>query len=153
MGTVLVFGLWIIALWMDPQYFWQDDAQSELLPMYHDISRALLSGEWPLLSSSTWNGGALAGEHRYGIFSVFQMMLYGAIMPLSVSYALKSALLVLVYQLVIVPGSIQLGMPAGSHGLLTFVYRPTYLFHGMALMLMSLIVSVVLLFKPRAELK
>src|SRR5690242_11360134 len=56
---------------VDRSFFWADDYQTYQLAGYCDAARAWSAGEAPLLSPSSWRGGALAGEYQVGVFSPF----------------------------------------------------------------------------------
>jgi hypothetical protein len=68
-----------------PAAFYFDDFQSQYVPAYVDIARALREGTFPLLSPYSWFGGALAGEYQYGVFSAFLLPVVGIVgsLPLS----------------------------------------------------------------------
>src|SRR5262249_23509208 len=66
---LLVVAFGVVLLWHDPWFFWRDDYQTYHLAGYCDIARSWSEGEVPLLSPYTWQGGALAGEYQYGVFS------------------------------------------------------------------------------------
>jgi hypothetical protein len=75
------------------EWFWQDDFQCAGLPAYLEVGKAWTRGEVPLLSRSVWNGGALAGELQYGVFSAFltgcNLILAGVqAAPLTAAFAL-----------------------------------------------------------------
>lgn len=57
----------------DPDAVFWDDFQTQYLPATIEMGRALEHGEWPLLSSRSWFGGALAGEYQYGVFSPVEL--------------------------------------------------------------------------------
>jgi hypothetical protein len=56
-------------LLVDPGFFWKDDYQDSQLAGYRDAVRAWRAGELPLLSPSSWQAGALAGEYQNAVFS------------------------------------------------------------------------------------
>lgn len=61
----------LLLLWHDPLFFWKDDYEISILPVFADVARSWSHGEWPLLSPYSWVCGNLAGEYQYGTFSVF----------------------------------------------------------------------------------
>ncbi|MDQ6912128.1 MAG: hypothetical protein M3128_04570 [Verrucomicrobiota bacterium] len=67
--VVLIFCL--LLLRHDPQFFWTDDYQISVLPVFTDVARSWSEGHWPLLSPYSWVCSNLAGEFQYGTFSVF----------------------------------------------------------------------------------
>src|ERR1044071_4362601 len=69
-GTLVVLSCFVL-LWHDPLFFWNDDYEISILPVFADVARSWSEGNWPLLSPSSWVCGNLAGEFQYGTFSVF----------------------------------------------------------------------------------
>ncbi len=67
--VVLIFCL--LLLRHDPSFFWTDDYQISILPVFTDVARSWSEGHWPLLSPYSWVCSNLAGEFQYGTFSVF----------------------------------------------------------------------------------
>ncbi|MBL8149737.1 MAG: hypothetical protein JNN15_07400, partial [Blastocatellia bacterium] len=70
-GTIPTVLLFLLLYSQKPAFIWQDDYQSVLLAGMIDAARSWMSGEIPLISPYSWNGGALAGEYQYGVFSIF----------------------------------------------------------------------------------
>jgi hypothetical protein len=68
---LLVVAFCLILLWHDPLFFWNDDYELSVLPVFADVARSWSEGHWPLLSPYSWVCGNLAGEFQYGTFSVF----------------------------------------------------------------------------------
>ncbi|HEY0368538.1 MAG TPA: hypothetical protein VGC85_02980, partial [Chthoniobacterales bacterium] len=68
-GLVVLFCL--LLLRHDPHFFWTDDYQISILPVFTDVARSFSEGQWPLLSPYSWVCGNLAGEFQYGTFSIF----------------------------------------------------------------------------------
>lgn len=58
-----------------PGYYFQDDMQSQYVPLVVELARSWLRGELPLVTDSTWSGGALAGEYQHGCFSLVHVAL------------------------------------------------------------------------------
>jgi hypothetical protein len=67
----LVVVFWFVQLGNDPLFFWNDDYEVSILPVFADVARSWSEGNLPLLSPSSWVCGNLAGEFQYGTFSVF----------------------------------------------------------------------------------
>ncbi|MDQ2918584.1 MAG: hypothetical protein M3R10_01750, partial [Verrucomicrobiota bacterium] len=65
--VVLVFCL--VLLRHDSSFFWTDDYQISILPVFTDVARSWSEGHWPLLSPYSWVCSNLAGEFQYGTFS------------------------------------------------------------------------------------
>jgi hypothetical protein len=68
---LIVVGFCLILLWHDPLFFWNDDYEVSVLPVFADVARSWSESQWPLLSPYSWVCGNLAGEFQYGTFSVF----------------------------------------------------------------------------------
>jgi hypothetical protein len=68
-SLVVVFCL--ILLWHNPLFFWNDDYELSVLPVFADMARSWSEGHWPILSPYSWVCGNLAGEFQYGTFSLF----------------------------------------------------------------------------------
>src|SRR5947199_10578211 len=68
---LIVFGFCLLLLWHDPLFFWNDDYELSVLPVFADMARSWSEGHWPLLSPYSWVCGNLAGEFQYGTFSLF----------------------------------------------------------------------------------
>ena len=66
---VVVFCLFL--LWHNPLFFWNDDYELSVLPVFADVARSWAEGHWPILSPYSWVCGNLAGEFQYGTFSGF----------------------------------------------------------------------------------
>src|SRR3984893_12229132 len=60
-----------VLLWHDPLFFWNDDYELSILPVFADIARSWSEGHLPLLSPYSWVCSNLAGEFQYGTFSIF----------------------------------------------------------------------------------
>ena len=69
-GFIVVF-FCLILLWHNPLVFWNDDYELSVLPVFADMARSWSEGHWPLLTPYSWVCGNLAGEFRYGTFSLF----------------------------------------------------------------------------------
>jgi hypothetical protein len=67
----LVVVFCFVQLGNDPLFFWNDDYEISILPVFADVARSWSEGNLPLLSPSSWVCGNLAGEFQYGTFSVF----------------------------------------------------------------------------------
>ena len=93
-GVVVLFCLSLLLL--DRNFFWIDDYQCGALPAYSEMNRAWRSGELPLLSRSTWRGGAIAAEFPTGVFSPSLnagiLLVFGLNLPLPLAAATLSIL-------------------------------------------------------------
>lgn len=71
-GSGLIVVLFcLVLLRHDPLFFWNDDFQISILPVFADVARSWNEGHVPLLSPYSWVCGNLAGEFEYGTFSIF----------------------------------------------------------------------------------
>jgi hypothetical protein len=68
-GTGVVVLVSASVLFLAGGLSWRDDFQCYQLAGYWDAARAWRAGELPLLSPSSWNGGALLGEYQNAVFS------------------------------------------------------------------------------------
>lgn len=59
----------------DPYLFFQDDIQTEYMPLFHEIARLLKAGQFPLITDRVWNGGALINEYQLGILNPICLLL------------------------------------------------------------------------------
>jgi len=50
-------------------FFLHDDFRTYFLPMFREMSRLLLSGEFPLLTDRLWYGGAILAEYQFGVLN------------------------------------------------------------------------------------
>jgi hypothetical protein len=121
-GLVAAFcGLFLL---QDPLFFWHDDYQSYFLPGYREVARSLGEGEFPLLSSFSWQGGNLAGEFQYGIFSVWLLACCLGAFALDLSLPLTAATLSILHLAVMGCGGYRLARLKGlspAQGLLVAV--------------------------------
>lgn len=74
-----------------------DDYQSQFLPVYTEIGRALDAGEYPLLSPYSWVGGVLGGEYQYGVFNIPHLSILYTLYKLHLTPKLFANALTLVY--------------------------------------------------------
>src|SRR5262249_47978225 len=92
----------------DRQFFWTDDFQSQHLAGYCDVARAWRQGEFPLVSPYSWQGGALAGEYQYGVFSLVLTPLALLVFGLELSLPLAAAVFSIVHLAVLAAGAFRL---------------------------------------------
>jgi hypothetical protein len=69
-GLIVVF-FCLLLLRHDPLFFWNDDYELSILPVFADVARSWREGHLPLLSPYSWVCSNLAGEFQYGTFSIF----------------------------------------------------------------------------------
>ena len=93
---VVVILFCISMLFFERGFFWYDDYQTQYLPGFQDVARSWSHGEFPLLSPSSWRGGALAAEYQFGVFSVFEtacvLLVFGSGLPLPLAAAALSTI-------------------------------------------------------------
>ncbi|MDF3068280.1 MAG: hypothetical protein K0R38_3881 [Polyangiaceae bacterium] len=68
-GLVVAALAWVPEL-LRPGYYFRDDMQTQYVPLFVELGRSWARGELPLVTDSTWAGGAIAGEYQHGAFSV-----------------------------------------------------------------------------------
>ena len=68
---LIVVGFSLLLLWHDPLFFWNDDYELSILPVFADVARSWSESHLPLLSPYSWVCNNLAGEFQYGTFSLF----------------------------------------------------------------------------------
>ena len=89
-AVVLIFVVLTLAvaagLLRDEDFFLRGDFQNYHLGGYAEIARAMKAGELPLLTLTSWQAGALAGEYQFGVFSpplaVLRLLLFSLDLPL-----------------------------------------------------------------------
>lgn len=102
-ALVLIFGGVLLA--HDPGFFWNDDYQISILPVFADVARSWSEGHLPLLSPFSWVCSNLAGEFQYGTFSIFVNAAVVATWKLPLAFAGQAAALSLVHLCVLAAGS------------------------------------------------
>jgi hypothetical protein len=105
-ALVIAFGVgW---LFVRPDFFWQDDFQTQYLPASREIARALYAGELPILSNQCWFGAALAGEYQHGVFSISTLLLTSVVWKLGLTLANTAAALMLSHLSILAAGAFRL---------------------------------------------
>src|SRR5437762_7441645 len=54
-----------VQLGNDPLFFWNDDYEVSILPVFGDVARSWSEGHWPLLSPYSWVCGNLARSEEH----------------------------------------------------------------------------------------
>ena len=122
LAGLLVVAICLVFVWHEPRFFWNDDCQMTFMPVFEEVNRAWLAGEWPLLTQSSWVCGNLAGEYQYGTFSVFINLSILAIWSLGLPLAGKAAAFAMVHEFVLAAGAFTLARSRGIRPpLATFV--------------------------------
>ncbi len=101
--AVLIFCL--LLLRHDPSFFWTDDYQISVLPVFTDVARSWSEGHWPLLSPYSWVCSNLAGEFQYGTFSVFVNAAVISIWKFPLNFAQQAAALSIIQLFVLAMGA------------------------------------------------
>ncbi|MGL4552918.1 MAG: hypothetical protein ACRC33_17210, partial [Gemmataceae bacterium] len=96
-----------------PGFSWRDDFQSYQLAGYLDAARAWRGGELPLVSPSSWNGGALLGEYQNAVFSPAVMLPVLVMAELDVPLGKMAAVLAAVHLAVLAAGCALLARQKG----------------------------------------
>ena len=108
-----MIGFCLLLLARDPGFFWNDDYQVYHLPGLADVARAWEAGEWPLLSPSSWFGGALAGEYQHGIFSIFSNLVVLVVFNLGLPLPATAAVFSMIHLAVLAAGVFVLARQRG----------------------------------------
>jgi hypothetical protein len=98
----------LLLLQHEPGFFWYDDYQISILPVFADIARSWSEGDWPLLSPYSWACGNLAGEFQYGTFSIFVNAAVIVIWKLPLGFAQQAAALSIAHIFVLAAGGYML---------------------------------------------
>lgn len=106
-GAILVVASWSGNAW------WLDDFQSQWMPGYIEVNRALREGSFPLLSPTSWYGGDLAGEYQYGVFSVAHLLIILFVFQLHLSLTGTAAALIMIYAAILAGGVFRLARRLG----------------------------------------
>src|SRR6476660_4510263 len=104
MTGILVIIFCVLQLWHDPHFFWNDDYELSILPVFADVARSWSQGQWPLLSPYSWVCGNLAGEFQYGTFSIFVNALVVLIWKFPLAFAQQAAALSMAHLFVLGAG-------------------------------------------------
>lgn len=102
-----------LLLWHNPEFFWNDDYQISILPVFADVARSWSEGHLPLLSPYSWVCSNLAGEFQYGTFSVFVNAAVVLIWKLPLSFAGQAAALSMAHLFVLAMGGYLLARDRG----------------------------------------
>lgn len=108
---VIVVGLAAAALFLGvaavhgPGGAWLDDYQSQYLPAFEEVGRAVRAARLPLRSEWSWMGGALAAELQYGVFSIVQTPLVALVTATSLTPAWKGVSLSAIYLAILAGGT------------------------------------------------
>ncbi len=95
----------LLLLAHDHSFFWKDDYQISVLPVFADVARSWSEGHWPLLSSSSWVCNNLAGEFQYGTFSIFINALIVLVWQFPLAFPFQAAALSIAHLVVLAIGS------------------------------------------------
>jgi hypothetical protein len=101
----LVVAFCFILLGRDPLFFWNDDYELSILPVFADVARSWSEGHLPLLSPYSWVCSNLAGEFQYGTFSVFVNALVVLIWQLPLTFPQQAAALSITHLVVLAIGA------------------------------------------------
>lgn len=113
-GLTLATGgtmLWLISF--SGGTWWLDDFQSQWMPSYMEMNRALREGSYPLLSPESWYGGDFAGEYQYGVFSLAHLAIVFFVFQWNLSLLNSVTLLVAIYAAILSSGVFRLGRRLG----------------------------------------
>ena len=110
---VLVIVFCLILLWHNPLFFWNDDYELSVLPVFADMARSWSEGRWPILSPYSWVCGNLAGEFQYGTFSLFVNAAVVLIWKFPLAFPQQAAALSIAHLFVLAIGAFLLARDRG----------------------------------------
>jgi hypothetical protein len=96
-----------------PAGFYHDDWQAHGASGYLECGKAFLEGSYPLVSLRSWQGGALANEYVFGVFSPVVMGLSILCASLGLEAHQVPFVFVLVHSVILAWGTYQLGLAYG----------------------------------------
>lgn len=102
---LIVTAFCLILLWHDPLFFWNDDYELSILPVFADVARSWSEGHLPLLSPYSWVCSNLAGEFQYGTFSIFVNAAVVLIWKFPLSFPQQAAALSITHLFVLAAGA------------------------------------------------
>ena len=102
---LIVVAFCFILLWHNPLFFWNDDYEVSILPVFADVARSWSEGHLPLLSPYSWVCSNLAGEFQYGTFSVFVNATVVLIWKFPLVFAQQAAALSITHLFVLAAGA------------------------------------------------
>jgi hypothetical protein len=112
-ACLIVVVFCFILLWHNPLFFWNDDYEVSILPVFADVARSWSEGHLPLLSPYSWVCSNLAGEFQYGTFSVFVNAAVVLIWKFPLAFAQQAAALSITHLFVLAAGAFLLGRGRG----------------------------------------
>jgi hypothetical protein len=101
--TVVLFCLLLV--WHNPRFFWNDDYELSILPVFADVARSWNHGHLPLLSPYSWVCSNLAGEFQYGTFSIFINAAVVLIWKFPLTFSQQAAALSITHLFVLAAGA------------------------------------------------
>lgn len=111
--TLATGGMILCVISLSGGTWWLDDFQSQWLPGYMDMNRALREGSFPLLSTGSWYGGDLSGEYQYGVFSIAHLAIVLLVFQWHLGFLGSVAALIATYGAILSSGVFRLGRRLG----------------------------------------
>jgi hypothetical protein len=65
----------LIPLAYNRYFYFEDDFQSEYMPVLIEIAHQLKAGTFPLIAQGSWHGGALLAHYQYALFNPVSLLL------------------------------------------------------------------------------
>lgn len=96
----------------NPQFYFNDDEETQFYAYYIDIGHHLRQGQWPGLTLSTFYGGNLIDDWQYAMLNPFSLLTYWIIAPMS-NLLLIGLFLATIYLTLITLGGYCLGRLLG----------------------------------------
>ncbi|MBI2569396.1 MAG: hypothetical protein HYV63_20470 [Candidatus Schekmanbacteria bacterium] len=113
MAAMVTVGFGTLCALAEPTFFYFDDLQSQYLPVSQEMSRAVWSGELPLVTDLSWAAAPLAGEYQYGTFNAFLVLLYAGVWPLGLPLHQAATVLCLAPLAILSAGAFRLARLTG----------------------------------------
>lgn len=106
--------MYLFIWWDNPDAMLWDDLQTQYLPVAIEVGRALRAHEWPLLTTRSWFGGALAGEYQYGVFSPVELACAWLVAGFERAPSERAALLCALHVVILASGAYALARVRGT---------------------------------------
>jgi hypothetical protein len=102
--SVGVAAFLLIPLAYNRYFYFEDDFQSQYMPIVIEIAHQLKAGTFPLIAHDSWHGGALLAQYQYAIFNPICLLLDICADWFS-DIALAAAFYVIVHYVIFVAGA------------------------------------------------
>jgi hypothetical protein len=113
LAVVIGIFIGIFPLFSTLRAYFRDDMQAQYLPLMVAMGRSIIHGHWPVLTLQMQNGGALLGEHQYGLLNPFSLGSY-AVLALIDNLAVGAAFLAILHLTILCLGTYNLARTCGA---------------------------------------